>query len=66
MRSFLAVGLSITLCASASADPARHSRHVIVYPGTSTPFRTGPTLDLGRSPMKAHRATTIHPIWPLE
>ena len=33
MRSFLALGLLITLCASASAAPARHSRHVIVHPG---------------------------------
>jgi hypothetical protein len=32
MRSFLAVGLLITLCASASAATARHSRHVIVRP----------------------------------
>jgi hypothetical protein len=30
MRSFLAVGLLITLCASASAATARHSRHVVV------------------------------------
>src|SRR6476646_9008754 len=33
MRSFLALGLLITLCASASAAPAQHSRHVIVHPG---------------------------------
>ena len=43
MRSFLALGLLITLCASASAAPARHSRHIIVH-GTSTLFRTGRTL----------------------
>jgi hypothetical protein len=30
MRSFLAVSLLITLCASASAATAQHSRHVIV------------------------------------
>jgi hypothetical protein len=30
MRSFLAVGLLITLCASASAATARHSRHIVV------------------------------------
>ena len=33
MRSFLALGLLITLCASASAAPARHSRHIIVHSG---------------------------------
>ena len=33
MRSFLALGLLIALCASASAATARHSRHVIVHPG---------------------------------
>jgi hypothetical protein len=34
MRSFLALGLLITLCASASAATMRHSRHhVIVRPG---------------------------------
>jgi hypothetical protein len=33
MRSFLALGLLITLCASAGAATARHSRHVIVHPG---------------------------------
>jgi hypothetical protein len=32
MRSFLAVGLLITLCVSASAATARHSGHVIVRP----------------------------------
>jgi len=32
MRSFLAMGLLITLCASASAATARHPRHVIVHP----------------------------------
>jgi hypothetical protein len=33
MRSFLALGLSITLCASASAATLHHSRHhVIVHP----------------------------------
>ncbi|MDB5582088.1 MAG: hypothetical protein JWR80_7264 [Bradyrhizobium sp.] len=32
MRSFLAVGLLIVLCASASAATARHSRHAIVHP----------------------------------
>jgi len=31
MRSFLALGLLIALCASASAATARHSRHVIVH-----------------------------------
>jgi hypothetical protein len=30
MRSFLALGLLITLCASASAATMHHSRHVIV------------------------------------
>jgi hypothetical protein len=33
MRSFLALGLLITLCASAGAATARHSRHVIVHQG---------------------------------
>ena len=33
MRSFLALGLLITFCASAGATTARHSRHVIVHPG---------------------------------
>jgi hypothetical protein len=33
MRSFLALGLLITLCTSAGAATARHSRHVIVHPG---------------------------------
>jgi hypothetical protein len=32
MRSFLALGLLITLCASASAATMHHSRHVIVRP----------------------------------
>jgi hypothetical protein len=32
MRSFLALGLLITLCASASAATMHHSRHVIVHP----------------------------------
>jgi hypothetical protein len=32
MRSFLAVGLLITLCASASAATSRHPRHVILRP----------------------------------
>jgi hypothetical protein len=32
MRSLLAVGLLITLCASAGAAQARHSRHIIVRP----------------------------------
>jgi len=32
MRSFLVMGLLITLCASASAATARHPRHVIVHP----------------------------------
>jgi len=32
MRSLLAVGLLITLCASASAAAARHPRHIIVRP----------------------------------
>jgi hypothetical protein len=31
MRSFLALGLLIALCASASAATARHSRHAIVH-----------------------------------
>jgi hypothetical protein len=36
MRSFLALGLLITLCASASAATVHHSRrHVIVHPGES-------------------------------
>jgi hypothetical protein len=33
MRSFLASGLLITLCASASAATNHHSRHIIVRPG---------------------------------
>jgi len=33
MRSFLALGLSITLCASASAATMHHSRHVIARQG---------------------------------
>jgi hypothetical protein len=32
MRSFLVLGLLITLCASASAATVHHSRHVIVHP----------------------------------
>jgi hypothetical protein len=32
MRSFLALGLLITLCASASAGTMHHSRHAIVHP----------------------------------
>jgi hypothetical protein len=32
MRSFLASGLLITLCASASAATMHHARHVIVRP----------------------------------
>ena len=32
MRSFLALGLLITLCASASAATMHHSRHIIVRP----------------------------------
>ena len=32
MRSFLAIGLLITLCASASAATMHRSRHVIVRP----------------------------------
>jgi hypothetical protein len=32
MRSFLALGLLITLCASAGAATTHHSRHVIVRP----------------------------------
>jgi hypothetical protein len=32
MRSFLALGLLITLCASASAATMHHSQHVIVRP----------------------------------
>ena len=32
MRSFLALGPLITLCASASAATMHHSRHVIVRP----------------------------------
>jgi hypothetical protein len=32
MRSFLALGLLITLCASASAATMHHSRHAIVRP----------------------------------
>jgi hypothetical protein len=32
MRSFLAFGLLITLCASAGAATMHHSRHVIVHP----------------------------------
>jgi hypothetical protein len=32
MRSFLALGLLITLCTSASAATVHHSRHVIVRP----------------------------------
>jgi hypothetical protein len=36
MRSFLALGLLITLCASASAATVHHSRrYVIVHPGES-------------------------------
>jgi hypothetical protein len=36
MRSFLALGLLITLCASASAATVHHSpHHVIVHPGES-------------------------------
>jgi hypothetical protein len=36
MRSFLALSLLITLCASASAATVHHSwRHVIVHPGES-------------------------------
>ncbi|MEA2820777.1 MAG: hypothetical protein QOJ86_2781 [Bradyrhizobium sp.] len=36
MRSFLALGLLITLCGSASAATVHHSRrHVIVHPGES-------------------------------
>jgi hypothetical protein len=31
MRSLLVVGLLVTLCASASAAAARHSRHVVVH-----------------------------------
>ena len=33
MRSFLAAGLLITLCASADAATARHARHVVVPAG---------------------------------
>jgi hypothetical protein len=32
MRSFLTLGLLITLCASASAATMHHSRHAIVHP----------------------------------
>jgi hypothetical protein len=32
MRSFLALGLLITLCASASAATMHHSRHVVIPP----------------------------------
>jgi len=35
MRSFLALGLLITLCSSAAAATMRHSRHVIVRPSQS-------------------------------
>jgi hypothetical protein len=35
MRSFLALGLLITLCSSAAAATMRHSRHVIVRPNQS-------------------------------
>jgi hypothetical protein len=33
MRSFLALGLLIALCASAGAATKHHARHVIFHPG---------------------------------
>ena len=61
MRFFLALGLLITLCASAGAATCGTLDMSSSILGTSTPFRAGPTLRLGRSTTTTHRATTIHP-----
>ena len=62
MRSFLALGLLITLCASASAATVHHSepRHVIVHPsrGYAVP---GWAYAAPRPPVYYDAATTIRP-----
>jgi hypothetical protein len=51
MRSFLALGLLITLCASVSAAPEHHSRHHVIVPPSHGYAVPGWTYAASRPPL---------------